>query len=83
MEPKDLVDAAADSVHPRINRIGLNRLSDVPADRGLVEGIVLIEIHVVAVVTIDVVALILMASTVFSKLKSYQINLHRKSSRCP
>ena len=54
---KDLVDAAADSVHPRVDRVRLDRLSDVPADRGVVERIVLIEINVVAVVAVNVVTL--------------------------
>jgi hypothetical protein len=52
-----LVDSTADRVQPRVNRLGLDRLGNVPRNRGVIERIVLVEINVVAVVTINVVTL--------------------------
>jgi hypothetical protein len=52
-----LVDSTADRVQPRVNRLGLDRLGNVPRNRGVIERIVLVEINVVAVVTVNVVTL--------------------------
>ena len=69
-----LVDATADGVHPGVDRVSLNRLSDVPTNRRVVERIVLIEINVVAVVAINVITLqakvrLLLSSNFFSDMQ--------------